>query len=58
MKIKCEMCGNTARFVVNDTVAFCEDCFSPDDPTVQQLEAEGRLVYEEIGGDDDSSEDE
>ena len=57
MELKCEMCGNTARFVVNDTVAFCEDCFSPDDPTVQQLEAEG-LVYEEIGGDDDSSKDE
>ena len=57
MKIKCEMCGNTARFIVNNAVAFCEDCFSPDDPTVQQLEAEG-LSYEELGGDDDSDESE
>lgn len=57
MAIKCEMCGNAARFIVNNAVAFCEDCFSPDDPTVQQLETEG-LIYEELGGDGDSDESE
>lgn len=55
MEIKCEMCGNAARFIVNNAVAFCEDCFSPDDPTVRQLEAEG-LTYEELSDDSNESE--
>lgn len=55
--MECIMCAQPARFIVNQAVYLCEDCLNPNDPDVQQLEAEG-LVYEEIGGDDDSGEDE
>lgn len=56
-KMKCIMCAQPARYIVNRSVCLCEDCFNPDDPEVSELKAEG-LVYEELGGDDDSNESE
>ena len=56
-KMNCIMCSQPARYIVNQAVYLCEDCFNPNDPDVQQLEAEG-LIYEELGGDDDSDESE
>lgn len=55
--MKCIMCAQPARFIVNQSVWLCEDCFSPNDPEVKELEAEG-LIYEALGGDDDSNESE
>ena len=55
--MSCIMCAQPARFLVNRAVYLREDRFNPNDPDVQQLEAEG-LIYEEIGGDDDSNENE
>lgn len=52
--MNCIMCSQPARFIVNQTVYLCEDCFNPNDPDVQQLETEG-LIYEKIGGDDDDN---
>jgi hypothetical protein len=51
------MCARPATYIVNQSVCLCEECFDPNDPEVLELEAEG-LVYEELGGNDDSDESE